>query len=140
MSVMVDDTGAADPPPLARIDFSAAEEARMNRLAWAMGAVGLLQSVLSGLGLLMALWFSVQALQHVARAPTQVLPSIVLALLGTGLPLYQGIVLREAGEYIGRAANTDDDDQEHIGAAFRRLKAVFIIEAVLALPLVLWFF
>lgn len=140
MSVMVDDTGAADPPPLAHIDFSAAEETRMNRLAWAMGVVGLLQSVLSGLGLLMALWFSVQALQHVARAPMPVLLSIVLALLGTGLPLYQGIVLREAGEFIGRAANTDDEDQEHIGAAFRRLKVVFIIEAVLALPLVLWFF
>lgn len=140
MAVMVDDTGAADPPPLAHIDFSAAEEARMNRLAWAMGVVGLLQSVLSGLGLLMALWFSVQALQNVARAPTQVLPSIALALLGTGLPLYQGIVLREAGEFIGRAANTDDEDQEHIAAAFRRLKVVFIIEAVLALPLVLWFF
>lgn len=124
-------------PALARIDFSEADEAQMHRLAWAMGIVGLFQSVLSGLGLLLALWGVTQLLGHMGQSPFAVLIGCVLLIGCTALPLYQGIVLREAGEYFGKVASTDDDDQEYLGAAFRRLRVVFLIEAVLAIPLAL---
>ena len=124
-------------PGLARIDFSEADEAQMRRLAWAMGVVGLCQSLLSGLGLLLALWGVAMLLGHMGQAPLTVLLMGALLLGCTALPLYQGIVLREAGEYFGKVGSTDDDDQEHLGAAFRRLRVVFLIEAVLAIPLAL---
>lgn len=124
-----------DPPPLARIEFGEADEQRMGRLAWAMGIVGLLQCVLGGIGVLFALWLVVTVLGHFEREPIGTLVVVVVALMATVLPLYQGVMLREAGERIGHAASSDDDDQEHIAAAFRRLRVVFIIETLLALPL-----
>jgi hypothetical protein len=133
---MADEDSPQDGPGLARIEFSDADEARMHRLAWAMGVVGVLQSIFAGLGLLVALWVAATALGHLGRAPVMVLISVGLLLLVTSLPLWQGMLLREAGEFIGRVAGFDDDDQEHVVAAFRRLRVVFIIEAVLAVPLV----
>ena len=130
---MASDAVDQDLPPLARVDFSEAEEQRMGRLAWAMGIVGLLQMVLGGIGLLFALWFVVLALGHLEREPLTTVLMMVMALMITALPLYQGVMLREAGERIGHAVSSDDDDQEHIAAAFRRLRVVFVIEAVLAL-------
>ncbi len=134
---MADQDTPQDAPGLARIDFSEADEARMHRLAWAMGVVGVLQTVFAGLGVLMALWFTVTVFGHIGRAPLAVLLSVVMMLGVTILPMWQGIVIREAGEFIGRVAGSDDDDQEYLAAAFRRLRVVFIIEAVLAVPLAL---
>jgi heme A synthase len=124
-----------DAPGLARIDFSEADEARMGRLAWAMGFVGLVQAVLGGLGVVLALLFAVEMLGRLGGASLPGLLLVALMLVVTVLPVYQGIVLREAGESIGRVARTDDDDQEHLAAAFRRLRVVFAIEAALALLL-----
>lgn len=132
---MADEDIPQDAPGLARIDFSDADEARMHRLAWAMGVVGVLQTIFAGLGVLLALWFTATVVGHIGRAPMAVLLSIVMMLAITVLPMWQGVVIREAGEFIGRVAGSDDDDQEHLAAAFRRLRVVFIIEAVLAVPL-----
>lgn len=122
-------------PGLARIDFSEGDEAQLHRLAWAMGIVGLLQTVFAGIGLLFALFFITQMMKVISAAPMTGLLLVVWALMSAALPLYQGIVLREAGEYFGKVASTDDDDQAHLASAFRRLRVVFILEAVLVLPL-----
>jgi hypothetical protein len=133
---MASEAEVDDPPPLASIEFGEADERRIARMAWAMGVVGLLQCVFGGLGMLFALWFAVQAMAQFERAPGAALLLGGMVLLFTALPLYQGILLREAGERVGRAVSSDDEDQEHIASAFRRLRLVFIIETVLTLPLV----
>src|SRR5262245_42534266 len=91
-----------DAPGLARIEFGEADEARLSRLAWAMGLVGLLQCVLCGFGVLLGLFFAVQMLAGIAEAPVQFVAMLALIFTVTALPFYQGMVLREASEYIQR--------------------------------------
>ncbi|MFY0541050.1 hypothetical protein [Nannocystis pusilla] len=72
-----------------------------------------------------------------SRHPAELVIVSVLGLLYVGLPVWQGMLLREAGEAIGKVAGSDEDDQEYLASAFRRLRAVFVVELVLALwPLV----
>lgn len=122
--------------PLGRIEFTDEEELQMHRLAWGMKVVGLLQSVLAGLGLLMALFVVVMMLSRMMQVPLLALAAVML-LLVTGLPVYQGIMLREAGEYVERATRGDDDSRDNIVSMFRRLRVVYIIEAVVVSLLVL---
>jgi hypothetical protein len=115
--------------PSGRIDFTEEEELHMHRLAWGMKVVGLLQSVLAGLGLLMALLVVVTMFPRMVQVPVLALAAVLL-LLVTGLPVYQGIVLREAGEYVELATRGDDDSRDNIMSMFRRLRVVYVLEAV----------
>lgn len=132
---MTSEAEVDDPPPLAAIEFGEADERRMGRMAWAMSVVGLLQCLFGGIGLLFALWFALQAMGQFEHEPVAAVLLAGMALLFTVLPLVQGVLLREAGESVRRAITSDDDDQEHIASTFRRLKLVFIIETMLALPI-----
>ena len=123
---------ADEPVGVARVEFDEAEERSLVRLAGAMGLVGLLQMLLGGIGVVIALVVVV-----LARQPIELLIVSVLGLVYVGLPVWQGMLLREAGESIGKVAGSDEDDQEYLASAFRRLRAVFVVELVLALwPLV----
>lgn len=113
-----------------RIQFTEEEELRMHRLAWGMKVVGLLQSVISGLGLVFALLVVVSLFSRMVQVPLLMVAALML-LLVTGLPVYQGIVLREAGEYAEQAARGDEDSGDNIMSMFRRLRTVYLIEAVL---------
>jgi hypothetical protein len=125
----MDDTDD-DRPGLARVDFSEDEERSLGRLASALGLVGMLQILLSGIGVVLLVIGLLMKLQHMSLL---LLLVGAIALLNTGLPVWQGVMLREAGESIGRVAGADDDDQEYLASAFRRLRTVFVIELVLAL-------
>ncbi len=117
----------SDEPALARIEFSPDEEAGLSRLAWALGMVGAIQIGIAGIGLVMALvLFSKVALAGAIGGFLMV--ALLIAIIA--VPLYQGLLLREAGESIGRVANTDDADQDHLMAAFRRFRVIFAIEAI----------
>ncbi|MCY1008069.1 hypothetical protein OV079_21425 [Nannocystis pusilla] len=129
MGVMDD---ADEPAGVARVEFDEAEERGLVRLAGAMGLVGLLQVLLGGIGVVLALLVLVMA-----RHPLELVIVSVLGLVYVGLPVWQGMLLREAGEAIGKVAGSDEDDQEYLASAFRRLRVVFVVELVLALwPLV----
>ena len=123
---------ADEPVGVARVEFDEAEERSLVRLAGAMGLVGLLQMLLGGIGVVLA----VLALA-LSRHPIELVIVSVLGLVYVGLPVWQGMLLREAGEAIGKVAGSDEDDQEYLASAFRRLRAVFVVELILALwPLV----
>jgi len=119
-----------DRPGVARVDFSEAEEQSLARLASALGLVGMLQILLSGIAVVLLV---IGVLMHLDRLSPLLLLVAALGLLYTGLPVWQGMLLREAGESIGRVASADEDDQEFLASAFRRLRAVFVIELVLGL-------
>ena len=118
-----------DRPGVARVEFDEGEEQSLGRLASALGLVGTLQILLSGIGLVLLV---IGLLMQVARMSLLMLLVGAIALLHTGLPVWQGVMLREAGESIARVAGSDDDDQEYLASAFRRLRVVFVIELVLA--------
>ena len=122
----MDDAG--EPIGVARVEFDEAEERGLERLATAMGLVGLLQMLLGGIGVVLALLLVVQSGGH----PILLLVAL-LGVIYVGLPVWQGMLLREAGEAIGKVAGSDEDDQEYLASAFRRLRVVFIVELILAL-------
>jgi hypothetical protein len=125
------DEEADDPPGMARIGLDDGEERSLRRLSSALGIVGLIQIVAAGLALawmLIALFTSLGMMLSGAR-----LMVTLLGLAYVALPIWQGVMLREAGETFGRVAGPDEDDQEYLASAFRRLKVVFTIELLLAL-------
>lgn len=117
-----------DRPGLARVDFSDDEERSLGRLASALGLVGTLQIVLSGLALVLVLIGFVMTLGNLSAA---LLLLSVLGVVYVGLPIFQGMLLREAGEALDKVAGSDEDDQEYLGSLFRRLRTVFVLELVL---------
>ncbi|MDC0716057.1 hypothetical protein [Nannocystis bainbridge] len=119
---------ADEPIGVARVEFDEAEERGLERLATAMGLVGLLQMLLGGIGVVLALLLVVQSGAH----PILLLVAL-LGVIYVALPVWQGMLLREAGEAIGKVAGSDEDDQEYLASAFRRLRVVFIVELILAL-------
>ena len=105
----------------------------MRRLAGALGIVGLIQIVAAGIALtwmVVALFASFGALLGGGGVR---LVMTALGLAYVALPVWQGVMLRETGETFSRVAGPDEDDQEFLASAFRRLKVVFTIELLLAL-------
>ena len=119
-----------EPLGVARVDFTEDEERGLGRLASTLQLVGLLQIVLAGLAFVLA---SIGVLLGAWSLSPLFLLITGLGLAYVGLPIWQGVMLRESGELLGRVAGSDDDDQEHLASAFRRLRVVFMIELVLGL-------
>ena len=122
-----------DPPGLARVEFEPGEERTMRWLVSALGIVGVVQIVGAGLALTWMLVALLPSLGMVLGGGATRLVTTVLGLAYVALPVWQGVMLREAGETLGRVAGPDEDDQEFLASAFRRLKVVFTIELLLAL-------
>ncbi|MBA3547830.1 MAG: hypothetical protein H0T76_15210 [Nannocystis sp.] len=122
-----------DPPGLARVELEPGEERSMRWLASALGIVGMIQIVAAGLALLWMLVALIPSLGAIIGGGATRLVVTALGLAYVALPVWQGVMLREAGETIGRVAGPDEDDQEFLASAFRRLKVVFTIELLLAL-------
>lgn len=122
-----------DPPGLARVPLAEGEERSIRRLATAFGIVGLIQLLTAGIALT---WLVIGMFPSMgmllAGGPVRLL-LMALGLVYMALPLWQGVMLREAGETLGRIAGPDEDDQEFLASVFRRLKVVFTIELLLAL-------
>lgn len=119
-----------EPLGVARVDFTEDEERGLGRLASTLQLVGLLQIVLAGLAFVLA---SIGVLLGAWSLSPLFLLITGLGLAYVGLPIWQGVMLRESGELLGRVAGSDDDDQEHLASAFRRLRVVFMIELGLGL-------
>lgn len=122
-----------DPPGLARVELEPGEERGIRWLASALGIVGMIQIVAAGLALTWMLVALLPSLGMILGGGAARLMMAVLALAYVALPVWQGVMLREAGETLGRVAGPDEDDQEFLASAFRRLKVVFTIELLLAL-------
>lgn len=127
------DDDADDPPGLARIELAEGEERTLRRLAAAMGIVGVVQIVIYGIALTWMLVALAQSLGFALRAGAVGLAVLVFSLAYVALPIWQGVMVREAGEAFGRVGGPDADDQEFLASAFRRLKVVFVIELLVAL-------
>jgi len=125
------DEDADDPPGVAHIGLDEGEERTLGRLARAMGIVGVIQIVFYGIGLTWALVVLLQSLSTL-RGGVIGLGVIALTLAFVALPIWQGVMVREAGEAFGRVGGADGDDQEFLAAAFRRLKVVFVLELLVA--------
>lgn len=121
-----------DPPGLARVELEPGEERGIRWLASALGIVGMIQIVAAGLALTWMIVALLPSLGMILGGAARLVMS-VLALAYVALPVWQGVMLREAGESLGRVAGPDEDDQEFLASAFRRLKVVFTIELLLAL-------
>lgn len=119
-----------EPLGVARVDFTEAEEQGLGRLASTLQLVGLLQILLAGIVFVLAIIGVVMGALHLSSP--MFLIFTVLGLAYAGLPIWQGALLREAGDLVGRVASSDDDDQEYLASAFRRLRVVFMIEFGLA--------
>ncbi len=122
-----------DPPGLARIELEPQEERSMRWLASALGIVGMIQIVAAGLALTWMLVALVPSLGGILGGGAVRLVVTALGLVYVALPVWQGVMMREAGETLGRVAGSDEDDQEFLASMFRRLKVVFTIELLLAL-------
>lgn len=122
----------ADDEPLgvARIDFNEGEEGSLKRLAGVLQLVGSLQIMLAGITVVLALWLAALGLR--VMSPVLLLVTL-LGVVYAALPVWQGMLLREAGEQFGRVAGSDEDDQEYLASAFRRLRVVFLVEFLLGL-------
>lgn len=127
------DEESDDPPGLARVELEPGEERGIRWLASALGIVGMVQIVAAGLALTWMLVALLPSLGVILGGGAARLVRSVLALAYVALPVWQGVMLREAGETLGRVAGPDEDDQEFLASTFRRLKVVFTIELLLAL-------
>lgn len=126
------DNEAEDPPGLARIELEPGEERTLRQLAGAMGIVGVLQLIFYGILLLWGL-FVLFGFAGGHGVPVTGMLTIALGLVYAALPLWQGVMLRETGEAIGRVGGADGEDQDFLASAFRRLRVVFVIELLLSL-------
>lgn len=127
------DDDANEGPGLARIGLDEEEERTLGRLAGALGIVGLIQMLAGGLVLLLAIVGVLASLGHLFGGGAARLLVMVLSLAYAALPVWQGMMLREAGESIARVGGPDAEDQDFLASMFRRLRVVFVIELLLAL-------
>lgn len=127
------DDDADEGPGLARIGLDEDEERTLGRLAGALGIVGLIQMLAGGLVLLLTIVGVLASLGHLLGGGAARLLAMVLSLAYVALPVWQGVMLREAGESIARVGGPDAEDQDFLASMFRRLRVVFVIELLLAL-------
>lgn len=127
------DEHADEAPGLARIGLEEDEERTLGRLAAALRVVGLFQILAAGLVLLFAIVALFGTFGHLLSAGAARLIAMAMGLAYVALPIWQGVMLREAGEAIARVGGADMEDQDFLASAFRRLRVVFVIELLLAL-------
>lgn len=127
------DEHADEPPGLARIGLEEDEERSLGRLAAALRLVGMFQIIAAGLVLLFTIVGLFGAFGRLFTLGAARLIVMAMGMAYVALPIWQGVMLREAGDAIARVGGADMEDQDFLASAFRRLRVVFVIELLLAL-------
>ena len=133
-----DDTG--DEAGLGRIELSSGQAEAMAKLAGTLRVLGLVQAAVAGSALLVlvaALLVGIYGEDGpgLSGLPVLALVLIVLIVFQVAAPTLQGVMVAGAGNDLAAVARPDGRAQPRLLAAFARVRAVFLIEVVVALML-----